>query len=169
LEGNSKGRPGGRPLFLGARWLDALVVGAPSDDGLLDLLAVEVLIDGALSEGRDFGIRGEAEADVLIDGEGVDETELIFGEEVGEAKLLFQTDDAVLILQGVAAAEASYDEEHDRHHDPPEVVVHVARPVMDGRVDCEDQIEQQQWNDEEVKLRVESRVILERLWLSHRR
>ena len=42
-----------------------------------------------------------------------------------------------------------------------------AGPAVDGGVDGEDQVEQQQRQQEEVKLRVESRVVLERLWLSH--
>jgi hypothetical protein len=147
--------------------LDALVVGAPVGDGFLDLLAGEVFGDGALSEGGDFGVGGETEADVLVDGEGVDEAELIFGEEVGEAKLLFQTDETVLVLEGVAAAEAGQDEQHDRHHDPPEALVPVDGPVVDGPVDREDEVQQQHRQDEEMKRRVESRVVFERLWLSH--
>ena len=148
-------------------FLDALVVGAPSDNSLLDLLAVQVFGDGALGEGGDFGVGGEAEADVLIDGEGVDEAELVFGEKVGEAKLLFETDEAVLVLEGVAAKDSSHDEEHDRHDDPPQVHVGKVGPAVDGRVDGEDQVQQQHRQDEEVKRRVEARVILEGLWLSH--
>ena len=144
-----------------------MVIGAPVDDGLFDLFAVEVLDDGALGEGGDFGVGGEAQADELVDGEGFDETELIVVEEVGETKLLFETDEAVLVLESVAAGEAGHAEEHDCHDDPPQVSVHVAGPGMDGRVDCEDQIQQQQRYQNEVKLRVESRVVLEGLWLSH--
>jgi len=147
--------------------LDALIVGAPVDDGLLDLFAVEVFGYSALGEGGYFGVGGEAEADVLVDGEGVDEAELIFREEVGEAKLLFEADEAVLVLEGVAAEDSSHDEKHDRHDDPPEVHVGEAGPAVDGGVDREDQVQQQHGQDEEVKRRVESRVVLERLWLSH--
>jgi len=48
--------------------LDAVVVGAPCNDGLFDLLTVEVLGDGALGQGGDFGVGREAEADELFDG-----------------------------------------------------------------------------------------------------
>jgi len=148
--------------------LDALVVGAPGSDGLLDLLAVEVFGDGAVGEGGYFGVGGEAEANELVDGEGVDEAELVFRQEVGEAELFFEADEAVLVLEGVAAEDAGHDEEQDRHHDPPQVDVDAAGPGVDGRVDREDEVQQQHRQDEEVKRRVEARVIFERLRLSHR-
>ena len=110
---------------------------------MLDLLAGEVLGDGALSEGNYFGVGGEAEAYELIDGEGVDETQMVIVDEVGEAKLLFETDEAVLILERVAAGEAGHAKKHDRHDDPPEVHVGEAGPAVDGRVDGDDQIEQE--------------------------
>ena len=144
-----------------------MVVGAPGDDGLLDLFAIEVLGDGALGEGGDFGVGGEAETNELVDGEGVDEAELIFGEEVSKAELLFEADKAVLVLERVAAKEAGHDEEHERHDNPPEVHVGEAGPAVDGFVDGEDEVQQQDRQDEEVKRRVEARVVLERLWLSH--
>ena len=53
--------------------LDAVVVGAPVGDGLLDLFAVEVFGYGALGEGGYFGVGGEAQAYELVDGEGLDE------------------------------------------------------------------------------------------------
>jgi len=67
---------------------DALVVGAPVEDGLLDLLAVKVLGDSALGEGDYFGVGGETQPDELVGGEGFDQAELIIIDEVGEAKLL---------------------------------------------------------------------------------
>jgi hypothetical protein len=147
--------------------LYAVVVRAPVGDTLLDLLAVEVFGYGALGEGGDFGVGGEAEAYELVDGEGVDEAELVFREEVGEAELLFEADEAVLVLEPVAAEDAGHDEEQDRHDDPPQVHGDVAGPGVDGRVDREDQIQQQRRQDEEVKRRVEARVIFERLQLGH--
>ncbi len=75
-----------------------MIVGAPCGNGLLDLLAGQIFGDGSLGEGGDFGVGGEAEADVLIDGEGIDEAELLFVEEVGEAQLFFEADEAVLIF-----------------------------------------------------------------------
>jgi len=68
---------------------------------------------------------------------------LIIVDEVGEAKLLFETDEAVLILERVAAGEAGHAKKHDRHDDPPEVHVGEAGPAVDGRVDGDDQIEQE--------------------------
>ena len=134
---------------------------------MLDLFAGEVFGYGALGQGGNFGVRGEAQADELIDGQGVDEVELVFGEKVGEAELLFEADDAVLIFESIAAREAGQDEENDGHDDPPEVAVSEEGPGVDGRVDCEAEIQEEKRKDEEVKGRIEARVVLEGLRLSH--
>ena len=161
-------RVGGRCFGGGVEFgLDAVVVGAPGGDELLDLLAVEVFGDGAVGQGGYFGVGGEAEADELVDGEGVEEAELVFGEKVGEAELLFEADKAFVVLEGVGAKEAGHGEEDDRHQDHPQVDDDVVGPGVHGHEDGEDHVEEQQRRDEEVKGWVEARVVLERLWLSH--
>lgn len=51
--------------------LDALVVGAPVGDGLLDGLGFEALGECGVGEGGEFGVGGEAEGDELVSGEVV--------------------------------------------------------------------------------------------------
>ena len=150
-------------------FLYAVIVGTPSGDGLLDLFGVQVFGYGAGGEGGKFGVGGEAEGDVLLDGDGVDQAEIVFVEEVGEAELFFEADDAVLGAEGGAAGGAYDQEKNHRHHDPPEVGVLEAGPCVDGRVDGEDQVQKEQWEDDEVDGWVPAGVIFEGLRLSHRR
>jgi len=49
-----------------------VVVGAPGGDALFDLFGGEVFGLGALGEGGEFGVGGEAEGYVLLHGEGFD-------------------------------------------------------------------------------------------------
>ncbi len=42
------------------------MVGAPTGDGLFDLLAGEVFLECAVDEGGEFRVRGKPEADVLV-------------------------------------------------------------------------------------------------------
>ena len=148
--------------------LNAVVVGTPGGDGLLDLLGVEVFGYGASGEGGEFGVGGEAEGDVLLDGDGVDQAEVIFVEEVGEAELLFEADDAVLRAEGGGPGGAYDEEENHRHDDPPEVGVLEAGPCVDGRVDREGEVQQEQRDDDEVDEWVPAGVIFEGLRLRHR-
>jgi hypothetical protein len=151
--------------------LDAVVVGAPGYDGLLDLFGVEVFGDGAGGKCGDFGVGGEAQGDELIEGELVDDAELTFGQQVGEAELFFEADDAVLVLEGVATRLAGKDKEKDRHGYPPEMVMVIGRPGVpgaDGRVDGEREVEEQHRDEEEVEEWVEARVVFEVLRLGHR-
>src|ERR1700722_5133747 len=101
--------------------LDSLVVGAPVDDGSLDGLVVEVLVEGSAGEGGELIVGGEAEGDQLGGGELVDPVALGWREKRGEAEALFEADDAVLHLQGAAATDASQEEQSDRHDYPPDV------------------------------------------------
>ena len=112
-------------------WLDAVVVGAPVDDALLDGLGLEVLGEGLADEGGEFGVGGEAEGDELFDGELVDVGAVFGGEERGETETLFEADNAVLDAEGAAASDACHDEEDDGHDDPPEMSVLVAGPVRE--------------------------------------
>jgi len=111
-----------RRLFLLMRLgLDALVVGSPCGDVLFDGFGFEVLGEGFVDEGGDLGVGGEAEGDELGGGELVDVGEVGGGEQSGEAKALFEADDAVLDSEGVASALLGHDEEDEGHDDPPEV------------------------------------------------
>ncbi len=135
---------------------------------MLDLFGVEVFGYGAGGEGGEFGVGGEAEGDVLLHGDGVDQAEVVFVEEVGEAELLFKADDAVLGAEGGPAGGADDEEEDKGHHDPPDVGVLEAGPRVDGRVDSEDEVQQEQRDDDEVDGWVPAGVIFEGLGLRHR-
>jgi hypothetical protein len=147
--------------------LDAVVVGAPGGDGFFDLFGGELFVDCAGGEGWEFGVGGKAEGNELLEGDLVDEIELVVGEEVGEAELLFEADDAVLRTEGGAAGDAGHGHEDDGHDDPPEMGMGEEGPGVDGRVDGEDEVEEQERKDEEVKEGVPARVVFEGLRLSH--
>jgi hypothetical protein len=152
---------------IAVRDLDALVIGTPVDDGFLDGLGIHVLGEGAVGEVGELGVGGEAEGDELGDGELVDVGAVGGGEECLEAETLFEADDAVLGFERVVAGETSYQEKDDGHDDPPEIGVLVGGPAVDGDVDGEDEIEDQQRDDDEVKGRMEARVVFEVLWGGH--
>jgi hypothetical protein len=124
-------------------WLDAVIVGAPVNDALLDGLGLQVLSEGPADEGWDFGIGGEAEGDELVDGELVDVRAVFGGEERGEAEAFFEANDAVLHFDGAAASDACHDEEDEGHDNPPQMRVLVAWPIVNGDVDGEDEVEQE--------------------------
>jgi hypothetical protein len=147
--------------------LDAVVVGAPVGDALLDGLGLEVLGEGFVDEGGDLGVGGEAEGDELLDGELVDVGAVGGGEECGETKAFFEADDAVLHFDGGFASDACHDEEDDGHDDPPQMRVRVAWPFVHGDVDGEEEVEQKQGQNDEVKERVPARVVLEVLRGGH--
>jgi hypothetical protein len=147
--------------------LDAVVVGAPGGDALLDGLGLEVLGEGFVDEGGELGVGGEAESDELLDGELVDVGAVGGGEERGETEALFEADEAVLHFDGAVASDACHDEEDDGHDNPPQMRVRVAGPIVNGDVDGEDEVEQKQGQNEEVKGRVPARVVLEALRGGH--
>jgi hypothetical protein len=149
--------------------LNAVVVGAPVDDALLDGLRFEVLSQGFADEGREFRVGGEAERDELFDGELVDVGAVFGGEESGETESLLEADDAVLNFGGAAASDASHDEEDDSHCDPPETESPMCRPVVDCDVDGEDEVEQKHGQHKEMKQRVEAFVVFDVLWSGHSR
>jgi len=147
--------------------LDAVIVGAPVDDLLLDGFGFEALGEGFVDERREFIVGGEAEGDELLRGEFLDVAELGDGEDGREAEAFFEADDAVLHFEGTAAGNACHDEEGDGHDDPPEMCVLVAGPVVNGDVDAEDEVEQEHGQEKEVKGRIEARVVLEVLRSGH--
>ena len=140
--------------------LDAVVVGAPVDDGLFDGLGVELLVGGFEREGCDLGVRGEAEGDELAGGELGDPGLVGGGEQAGETEALFEADDAVLSFEGEGAGLADGYERDERHDDVPEVAMRCAVvPVMDGSADREDEVDEQHGQHEEVKQRIVAGVI----------
>jgi hypothetical protein len=154
-------RPAGHDLS------DAVIVGAPVDDALLDGLGFEVLGQGFADQGWEFGVGGEAESDELFDGELVNVGAVFGGEECGEAETLFEADDAVLHFGGAAASDAGHDKKDDGHRNPPEMGVGVPRPCVHGGVDGEDEVEQKHGQDEEMKERVPAFVVFDVLWSGH--
>jgi hypothetical protein len=130
--------------------LDAVVVGAPVGDALLDGVGFEILGEGAVDEGRDLGVGGEAEGDELPDVELVEVGEVGGGQEGGEAKALFEADDAVLELDVVHSGSYDEDKECEGDDDPPEEEVVMFGPVVDGGVDGEQEIARKDGKDEEV-------------------
>ena len=150
------------------KWLlDAVVVGAPVDDALLDGLGFEVLGQGFADEGWELGVGGEAERDELRDGELVDVGAVFGGKESGEAETLFEADDAFLSFEGTLSADAGHDEEDDGHDNPPDVGVRVPRPCVHSGVDGEDEIEQKQGHHNEMEGHIPAGVVFEVLWSGH--
>ena len=148
-------------------WLDAVVVGTPVDDGLLDSFRLHVFGEGLVGEFGEFGVGGEAKGDELGDGELVDVGAVGGGEQRVEAEALFEADDAVLGFEGGLAGYACHQEEDDGHDDAPEMSVLVARPVVDCDVDGEDEVEDKQGNDDEVEGRMEAGVVSKILRSGH--
>ena len=154
-------RPAGHDL------LNAVVVGAPVNDALLDGFGLEVLGEGFADESGELGVGGEAESDELLDGELVDVGAVFGGKESGEAETLFEADDAVLHFDGPAASDAGHDEEDDGHDDAPEMAVCVAGPCVHSGIDGEDEVEQEQGQHEEMKERIPARIVFVVLWGGH--
>jgi len=111
--------------------LQAPVVGAPGLDALLDLLAVELLLQGLLGEFHDFVVGGKAEADQLVFSKVVD-LRVPLGRGQGlQAKALFEADDAVLYFERITAQFSEGNEHGDGedHHPlgkPAEMLERVA-------------------------------------------
>jgi len=74
-----------------------------------------------------------------------------------------------LSFEGAAAGVASHQDEDDGHDDPPEMLVLICGPSVDGDVDGEDQVENKQGDDGEVEERVVAAVIFQRLRSGHGR
>jgi hypothetical protein len=147
--------------------LDAIVIGAPGDDALLDGFGFEVLGKGLVDESGKLGVGGETEGDELADGELVDVLPLGGWEESGEAEAFFEADDTILDLECCGAGSAGHQEEDDCHDNPPEMRVLVCGPPVDGDVDGEDQVEQKEWEEGEVEEGIEAGVVLEGLRSGH--
>lgn len=86
------------------------------------------------------------------------------GGEVGReqalvAEAFFETDDAVLNAEGVAAREASENEERERHYDQPEVQPEVMGPVTNENSDGDAEVEEEDGKQEEVEGWMKARVV----------
>jgi hypothetical protein len=148
-------------------FLDAFVIGTPIDDALLDGLRFQVVGESFAEERGELVIRGETEGDELLCRELVDVSAFFDGQERLEAKTLLEADDAVLHDEGAVAGYASHDEQDEGQNDPPEMGVLVARPVVHGGVDGEDEVEQKQGQNEEMKRRMPAHMIFEALLGGH--
>lgn len=114
-----------------------------------------------MDEGGKLVVGGEAQGDELGRGELVDVLAICGGDEGGEAEALFEADDAVLNRECAFPADTGHHEEDDGQDNPPDVGVLVGGPVVDGEVDGEDDVEQEQRKNDEVKRRKIAGMILE--------
>jgi hypothetical protein len=147
--------------------LDAMVVGAPAGDVLLDGFGFKALGEGFVDEGGKFSVGGKAEGNDLLDIELLDVGVVVGWKEGGEAKALFEADDAVLDLEIVHAGSESEDDEGGREEDPPEMKVAMMRPVMDGDRDGDEEVDEKDREDKEVHGWIEATVILVALGCRH--
>ena len=147
--------------------LNAVVVGAPVDDALLDGFGFEALGDGLVDEGGELGVGGEAESDDLLDVELLDVGEVGGRQEGGEAEVFLEADDAVLNFEVVDAGLQGEDEEGGGDDDPPEIKGAVLGPVMNDEVDGDEEIEPKDGEHEEVKGRIDAAVIFKGLRCGH--
>ena len=147
--------------------LDAVVVGAPVDDVLFDGFGFEALGDGFVDESGKLGVGGEAEGDDLLDVELLDVGVVVGWKEGGEAKGLLEADDAVLHLEVADAGLRGENDEGSGDDDPPEMKVAVMMPVLDGDGDCDDEIDKENGEDEEMHRGIEAAVVFVALGCGH--
>ena len=93
--------------------------------------------------------------------------EIGWWEEAGETKVLFEADDAVLHLEVVRTGDYAENDESGGDEDPPELKATVMRPVMDGDVDGDAEVDKEDRHDEEVHGGIEAAVIFEALGCGH--
>lgn len=162
--------PDGAPGFVDptrGAVLDAVVVGAPVGDVLLDGFGFEALGDGFVDEGGKLGVGGEAEGDDLLDVELLDVGEIGWWEEAGETEVLFEANDAILHLEVVDTGLCGENDEGGGDDDPPEMKRAVFVPVMDGEVDGDEEVDDEYGEDEEVHGWIGAAVIFEALRCGH--
>lgn len=143
------------------------MVGPPVDDALLDGFGFEVLGEGAMHQGGEFGVGGEAEGDELAGGELVDVGKLVGRDQGGYAEPFFEADDPVLRSDCILAAEKSQKDERQRHDDPPKIKVAMCWPVMDGGVNREHEIEDKERHQDEMEGRIAANMIAGALRFGH--
>ena len=166
-----RGAAGGLlPYFFRGVRSDAPVIGAPFLDAFLDLLAIEVVLEGLLGELDYLFIRSEAESDELIFREAVDLAVPLGGGERLETNPLFEPDDAVLNFEGVGADAEDGDEHGYGKDDEP---LSIDKPVIiEGavlakfvsKVETHDDVHDKDCEQNQVKGGVEAGMLLEALW-----
>jgi hypothetical protein len=147
--------------------LNALVVSAPVDYGLFDGFLFELLGEGAVGEGGDLFVRGESKCDELLDRELVDVGKVGGWEKRCEAETLFEANDAVLHPEGVYAGFEGENEKSEGDDDTPVAKEGVFVPEVDGNVDRDAQVNQENREDEEMHGWIEAHVIAVVLRSSH--
>jgi len=144
-----------------------VIVGTPVGDGLLDGFGLEVLGEGPVDESWELGVGGEAEGDELPGCKFVDVGELIDWEKRCEAEALFKADDAVLQLEVVDATFKGKDQKGQRDEDRPMAEPGIFVAEVDGDVDSDSDVYDEDREDIEVHGCVEARVIAEVLLCRH--
>jgi hypothetical protein len=144
-----------------------VVIATPVDDAFLDGFGFEILGEGLMGKGGEFVVGGEAKGDELFNGELVDVGAIFGREQCVEAEAFLAADDAILYFESAIPSDACHNDEDEGHDDPPQEKNSVFRPVVNGGVDGEDEVEQQHGQDEEMKGWIVARVVLKVLRGGH--
>ena len=128
----------------GCGWSDAVGVGTPRSHRLLNLFWGEVFDEGAVEEGGEFGVRGEAEGDELGEGKGVGGFGLRGGEKALVAEVFFEADEAVLDALGVGAGLEAGEEEGGGEEDDPHAEGQAGGVGDRGPDDADEDVEEEE-------------------------
>lgn len=118
-------------------------VGAPGLDGLFDLFGGEVLGEGAVQQGWELRVGGEAEGDAFREGQGFGGGGLCGREEARVAEVFFEADEAVLDALGVGAGFQAGDEECGGEEDDPHAEGKAGGVGDRGPDDADDDVEKE--------------------------
>ena len=137
---------------------DTPVIGTPVPDALLDLLAVQVVLQRLLRQLDHLVISGKAQTDQLILAEVINLRVPLSRSQTLQPQPLLQPDDTVLHFKRVLAKLEKSNERDDRNNQQPGGRY---APVMDLVEDSEDQVGNQEEEKNKVKRRIEPGMILE--------